>query len=253
MAFLFSLPQRTQSAQRFSFFLCVLRVLCGEIFWSEAMALLIFANGVLDEVEWIRPYLSQATAVWAADGGSRHLLRLNHLPDRVIGDMDSLEPQVKSWLTENQVPFDPHPTEKDETDLELALLKAAQQSENEIWLFGLLGGRLDQTLANIFLLSQPALLGKNVTLITPTERAWLVRQQTEILGQVGDLVSLIPLNGAAQVASTTGLHWILRAEMLHFGQARGVSNRLTAEKATVTLESGLVLCVHTHIIKRSLI
>lgn len=211
------------------------------------MALLIFANGMLEEVEWIRPYLIQATAVWAADGGSRHLFRLNHLPDRVIGDMDSLEPQVKNWLAENHVPFDQHPAEKDETDLELALLQAGQRAESEIWLFGLVGGRLDQTLANIFLLSYPALRGKNVTLITPTERAWLVREQTEIVGQVGDLLSLIPLNGAARVASTTGLKWPLLGETLQFWQARGVSNKLTAEKATVTLESGLLLCIQTHL------
>jgi thiamine pyrophosphokinase len=211
------------------------------------MALLIFANGVLDEVEWIRPYLTQATAVWAADGGSRHLFRLGHLPDKVIGDMDSLEPELQAWLTSHQIPFDQHPPEKDETDLELALLLAAEQPENDIWLFGLLGGRLDQTLANIFLLNHPALVGKTVQLITPTERALLVRQQTEIVGQVGDLVSLIPLSGDAQGVSTTGLQWTLQKETLQFGQARGISNRLTAEKATVTLEKGLLLCVHTNI------
>ena len=208
------------------------------------MALLIFANGVLDEVEWIRPYLAQATAVWAADGGSKHLYRLQRLPDRVIGDMDSLEPELQAWLTTHQVPFDQHPVEKDETDLELALLLAAEQPEPEIWLFGLLGGRLDQMLANIFLLTHPALAHKQVQLITPTERAWLVREQTEIVGQVGDLVSLIPLVGDAHGVSTTGMQWQLQAETLHFGQARGVSNRLTAEKATARVQNGLLLCIH---------
>lgn len=209
------------------------------------MALLIFANGVLDEVEWIRPYLAQATAVWAVDGGSNHLLRLNLLPDRVIGDMDSLSPAVQKWFADNQIPFEQYPPEKDETDLELALLLAAEQSDDEIWLFGLLGGRLDQMLANIFLLTHPTLVGKTVQLITPTERAWLVRQQTEIAGQEGDLVSLIPLAGDAQGVTATGFRWPLQAETLRFGQARGVSNRLTAEKATVQVKNGLLLCVQT--------
>ncbi|MEZ4590056.1 MAG: thiamine diphosphokinase [Chloroflexota bacterium] len=209
------------------------------------MALLLFANGVMDEVEWIRPYLPQATAVWAADGGSKHLFRLSRLPDRVIGDMDSLEPKIQTWLTENQVHFDQHPPEKDETDLELALLLAAAQPDAEIWLFGLLGGRLDQMLANIFLLTHPALVGKTVQLITPTERAWLVRQHTDIVGQVGDLVSLIPLVGDAQGVTATGFQWPLQNETLHVGQARGVSNRLTAGKATVQVESGILLCIHT--------
>jgi thiamine pyrophosphokinase len=209
------------------------------------MVLLIFANGILDEVEWIRPYLTQATAVWAANGGSGHLYRLNHLPDRVIGDMDSLETAVRDWLIAADVSFDQHPIIKDETDLELALLLAASQFDEEIWLFGTLGGRLDQMLANIFLLTMPALAGRIVKVITPTEQAWLVRRQTEIVGRVGQTVSLIPLAGDVQVAKTAGLRWPLQDETLVFGQARGVSNRLTAEKATVTLASGLLLCVHT--------
>ena len=209
------------------------------------MALLIFANGVLDEVAWLRPYLAQATAVWAADGGSRHLFRLNHLPDKVIGDMDSLETAVRGWVLAANIPFIQHPAEKDETDLELALLLAAEQDAAEIWLFGLLGGRLDQMMANILLLSHPALRDKRVKLITPNEHAWLVRSHSEIVGQVGDLVSLIPLAGDAQIGSTSGLAWPLQDETLAFGLARGVSNRLTATKATISVNSGLLLCVHT--------
>ncbi len=208
------------------------------------MTLLIFANGVLDEVGWIRPYLTQATAVWAADGGSRHLFRLNHLPDRVIGDMDSLDTAVQQWLIAGNVPFDRYPIAKDETDLELALLLAARQEE-EIWLFGLLGGRLDQMLANIFLLTMPALAKRTVKLVTPTEQAWLLRGQAEIVGQVGQTVSLIPLSADVVVAQTRGLQWPLQDEVLLFGQARGVSNRLTTERATVTVASGLLLCVQT--------
>lgn len=209
------------------------------------MPLLIFANGEMEEVEWIRPYLTQATAVWAADGGSKYLKRLDRLPDRVIGDMDSLPPEVQAWLTAGQVPFNQHPPAKDETDLELALLLAVAQGYREIWLFGLLGGRLDQTLANVLLLTHPALANTAVTLFTPTERAWLVRQQTTISGQVGDVVSLIPLRGDVQMVATTGLQWPLVNETLQFGQARGISNRMTAVSATVEISSGILLCVHT--------
>lgn len=209
------------------------------------MALLIFANGVLDEVEWIRPFLAQATAVWAADGGSKHLFRLQYLPDRVIGDMDSLSPQLKTWLTKHDVLFDQYPSAKDETDLELALLLAAQQPVTDIWLFGLLGGRLDQMLANIFLLTNPALKKKRVQLITPTEQALLIHQQTEIRGTAGDTVSLIPLSEEVTGVTTAGLAWPLQDETLHIGQARGVSNQLIAERADVQVEAGLLLCIQS--------
>lgn len=209
------------------------------------MSLLIFANGVVDEVEWIRPYLVEATAVWAANGGSRHLYRLNHLPDLLIGDMDSVEPAVETWLQKGNVPIQQHPAQKDETDLELALLLAAKEQFEQVLLFGLLGGRLDQTVANILLLANPALARLPIHLVTKTERAWLVRRHTEIVGKAGDIVSLIPLAGDVQVKQTTGLQWPLNGSRLVFGQARGVSNRLTADRASVTLSSGILLCVHT--------
>lgn len=210
------------------------------------MSVLIFANGEVGAVEWIRPYLAEATAVIAADGGSRHLMALNYSPDIVVGDMDSLSPAVHDWLETAAVPRQTHPAAKDETDLELALLYAIDHYDaDDLLLFGVLGGRLDQTLANILLLAHPALADRRVTLVTERERAWLVRGTTEIRGAVGDIVSLIPLGGDVHLKETQGLQWPLNDDTLSFGPARGVSNVMTAPLATVALHSGVLLCIHT--------
>ncbi|HRQ38507.1 MAG TPA: thiamine diphosphokinase [Chloroflexota bacterium] len=217
------------------------------------MTILIFANGEINEVEWIRPYLESATAVIAADGGTRHLFRLNHPPDIVMGDMDSLPDDARPWLAAAHTRLLAYPPAKDETDLELALLYAVENYDDPLLIFGALGGRLDQTLANILLLTHPGLHGRAVHLLTAHERAWLVRDYTEIHGQVGDLVSLIPLGGDAHIAATAGLQWPLQDDVLVFGLARGVSNVLMATSAalsagvtaTVTLHSGQLLCIHT--------
>jgi thiamine pyrophosphokinase len=209
------------------------------------MTVLIFADGVIEDVEWIRPYLAAATAVMAADGGSRHLMRLNHPPDLVIGDMDSLPGDAHPWLEAAQARLISHPSAKDETDLELALLYAADNYDEPLLIFGALGGRLDQTVANIMLLAHPQLHGRDVQLVTAQERAWLIQNHTQIDGQIGDTVSLIPLNGSVHIAATTGLQWPLTDEVLTFGLARGVSNVITAVPATVTLYAGHLLCIHT--------
>jgi thiamine pyrophosphokinase len=44
--------------------------------------------------------------------------------------------------------------------------------------------------------------------------------------------------------TTSGLRFPLRAETLHFGPARGVSNIFEADDATIELESGLLWCFH---------
>jgi thiamine pyrophosphokinase len=209
------------------------------------MTILVFANGDLEEIEWIRPYLAVATAVIAADGGTKHLWRLGHLPDAVIGDMDSLPEQSRQWLVAATVPFIVAPVQKDETDLELALLHAAEHYRENILIIAAFGGRLDQTLANILLLAHPALKECRIELLAPFQRAWLVTAETEIRGDIGDTLSLIPLGGEVLVRQTAGLLWSLRDEILAFGPARGVSNSLTAAVATVSVESGTLLCIHT--------
>ncbi len=207
--------------------------------------ILIVANGNIEPGEWWRDHLRQANAVIAADGGLRHLLSLGVLPDLVIGDLDSLSPEELARLEGAGTRVLRYPAEKDETDLELALIHAARMVDEEVWVLGALGGRLDQTLGNILLLAHPALSRSRVCLLTQYQRAWLVTGEETVHGSAGDRISLIPLGGDAQIAFTTNLRWELSDEHLLFGPARGLSNIMTADKATISVRSGQVLCVHT--------
>ncbi len=209
------------------------------------MSVLIFANGQIDQVEWIRPYLNQATAVIAANGGTRHLQRLNHLPDILIGDQDSLSDDLRTWLKAGDTQLINHPADKDETDLELALLYATEQFSENIMIIGALGGRLDQTLANISLLAHPTLTNRQIDLITSRERAWFIHNHTIVNGRKGDIISLLPLGGNVTVRTSQGLQWPLHNEVLKFGPARGVSNVMMTNIASVTIDSGQLLCIHT--------
>ncbi|MCB9423348.1 MAG: thiamine diphosphokinase [Ardenticatenaceae bacterium] len=208
------------------------------------MAVLVFANGIIEDVAWIRPYLSHTAAIIAADGGTRHLRALGQPPDVIVGDMDSLPEGIRPWLEAAATEFVEHPPAKDETDLELALLLAASRYDDEIFLFGALGGRLDQTLANIILLAYPPLDQRRIVLVTEREKAWLVTDSTEIYGAAGDTVSLIPLGGNVQIEATTGLQWPLVDETLAFGPARGVSNVMAGDVAEVVVGNGRLLCIH---------
>lgn len=212
------------------------------------MSILLLANGDLDEVNWLIPQLSEAKAVIAVDGGARHLARLACVPDFLVGDLDSLDSVLIENLEEAGTEILRYPIDKDETDLELALLFAAGQpgwQNQTIKVAGVLGGRLDQTLANILLLAHPALNGRDVRIIGAEQSAWLVTDQTEIEGEVGDIVSLVPLGGPVEIEATTGLKWPLIDETLTFGPARGISNRLVNPVAVVKLHRGRLLCIHT--------
>jgi thiamine pyrophosphokinase len=110
-----------------------------------------------------------------------------------------------------------------------------------------LGGRLDQMMANLLLLTLPELRGVDVRVVEGSQEAFLIRGEARIEGQPGDTVSLIPLRGDATDITTEGLEWALEDEALRFGETRGVSNVLTAEQASVRVRRGLLLCVVTHV------
>lgn len=213
---------------------------------NDGEFILVFANGLIEDLRWVEPYLAQATAVIAADGGIRHSLALGRVPDVLIGDLDSLPEGVARVMDSWDMEVIRYPVAKDETDLELALLFAAKRyPRHRLYVAGGFGGRLDHTLANILMLAHPALIGFPIRLLNDRETAWLLVGESTIFGQPGDIVSLIPLGGSAHVAGTTGLRWPLHDETLTFGPARGISNEMTADHATVRLEKGMLWCVHT--------
>lgn len=209
------------------------------------MSILIFANGDLQPGKWIEPYLDKATLVIAANGGLEHVLALELQPDVLIGDLDSTSQSLVNQVRMTGATIVEHPVDKDETDLELALSYAVEKRPNEILIFAAFGGRLDHMLANIQLLANAGLASSSVKLVDTRQSAWLVRDETEIHGKQGDTLSLIPLGGSVRVGSTAGLRWSLRDEVLEFGNTRGISNVMTADRAVVTVNSGLLLCVHT--------
>ena len=209
---------------------------------------LLFANGDISDYSWLEPYFAQATAVIGVDGGTHHILNAGQTPTHLIGDFDSLDSQTLDRLNQKDIPVRRYPAAKDETDLELALQFAITEvasPEEEIYVFGVVGGRLDQTLANILLLAHPALAKRTVKLIAQHQAAWLITQSGSVKGHVGDIISLIPLGGDAQIDYTTNLRWNLKDESLRFGPARGVSNELTADSAEIHLKSGHLLCIHS--------
>ena len=206
----------------------------------------IIANGVAPapDPETVRYHVDQADLLLAADGGASHALALNLVPDVVIGDLDSLNEDQQARLHKAGTRFVVHPPAKDETDLELALLYAIEQDADPIIVLAALGGRLDQTIANVLLLTMPALTEREVRLVDGPQTAFVVRSKATITGKPGDTVSLIPLGGEAKGITTSGLAYPLTEGSLPFGPALGVSNEMMASQAHVQVRDGLLLCVH---------
>lgn len=211
----------------------------------KASRALIFVNGVLNNLAAIQKLIQPDDFLVAVDGGLRYLQTLGLQPHILVGDMDSVDPAHLALLQESGVMILRYPREKDETDLELALQIPQVREARQILIVAALGGRLDQTLANIALLSRPALLVKDVRLEDGDTEVFFIRSAGIIQGEPGDLVSLLPYHEAAAGIWTEGLKYPLAGETLFPDGSRGISNLLTAQRAVVQIRSGLLLCVHT--------
>jgi thiamine pyrophosphokinase len=163
-----------------------------------------------------------------------------------VGDFDSLDAQLVEQLRARGSQIITAAVEKDETDTELAVQLAIERGATHIVLLGALGGgRFDHTIANVLLLAGFDTVP--IQIIDGPSTCWLLRGpgRTTIEGHTGDLLSLLPLTGDAKGIRTHGLYYPLNGDTLHFGKPRGVSNVLTRDEAEVSLESGMLLVIHT--------
>jgi len=210
------------------------------------MKTVVVASGDLDPRD--EAVLDGAGLVIAADGGAAALDRLGRQPDRLVGDLDSAEPGLVNRLAAGGTSVERHPTDKEASDAELALLEALEAGDGETVLLGAIGGdRLDHELANVLLLADPAMLGRDLRIVhgSTTVRALRGGQRMLLAGATGDLVSLLPIGGDAEGVRAEGLRWSLDGERLGMGRSRGLSNEVLTAPASVTLETGTLLVVET--------
>jgi thiamine pyrophosphokinase len=208
--------------------------------------IVIFANGILNQPALTRRHVRATDRIFCADGGTRYALQLDLTPERIIGDLDSLSPDLVARLEAAGVTIHRYPADKEKTDLELALDLAIAEQPDEILLIAALGGRLDQMLANLLLLTRPEYASARLTLVDGQQWATLIHgpQTISISGQPGDTLSLIPLTPTVEQVSLSGVVWPLAGVTLSFGSTFTISNALRGEQATVRVGAGLVLVVH---------
>ena len=207
------------------------------------MSAVIVASAPELEIAPYREHIRAADLLIAADGGALPLLRAGIVPHVAIGDMDSIGAAGLAELEAHGVAPQRFPRDKDETDLELALLYAAAAGATAIDILGALGGRWDHTLANVALLALPELRGRGARLLADRQTLFLVRDSATLEGQPGDTVSLLPLAGDAHGVTTRGLRYPLEDATLSYERARGVSNVLLDPPGRVSLRDGLLLVV----------
>ena len=212
------------------------------------MNFIILLNGTFEK-EYDENFFKNYNKIICIDGGYEHFLKLklNIVPDYVIGDFDSIsnfDDKLKNF-DKNKVIFKDN---QDETDTEYAIkfiLKTYKNQEikNIDFIYAVSTTRIDHLLCNIFLLKQIP-LNINSKVITKTQEFFLLRNKTIIKDQVGRTLSVIPITNVKGL-TIKGCKWDLDNNDFNFGFIGGISNIIEKDKAEISLKEGECIIVIT--------
>lgn len=204
-------------------------------------------NGPTDYVPNLKLY-DEKIDIWiGADGGALHLIERGMTVHYAVGDFDSIDPVQKEIILQNTTFLDEHPSEKNETDLEIAIEKAIELKPEKIYLFGVTGGRLDHTLINLQLLSR--IIKQNIRgiivdswnileMITPDIHKVIKKEQYPY-------ISFIPYTKHVQGITLKGFYYPLENFDISHGSTRCISNQLVEQTGTISYDKGTLLLIQS--------
>lgn len=185
----------------------------------------------------------------AADSGMEFFYRNGLAPDEIVGDFDSVKPEVLDYFKQNNpdIKIRRFQPEKDETDTELAIRTAMEKGCRQIWLLGATGTRIDHVLGNIHLLGMSMEQGCECILIDECNRVRMLRQGLRLKKeeQYGEYVSLFPFTPEVRGLTLTGFKYPLQKYDLPCYHSLGVSNEICEEEAEISFEDGVLLMVES--------
>ena len=185
-------------------------------------------------------YVAGDDKVVAVDAGLLHLRAVGVAPFAVVGDFDSLGFQ----------PYSPgarilrFPAEKDESDLELALAFAEEQGAGEVFVFGALGGRLDQTVATLQVARGFADAFDSLVLVGEREVLHVLgpNRMLTLAGTQAKYVSVLSAVDEARNVRIEGLKYAYEGPLGN-DCSRGLSNEFVGEEAHVSVGDGVLFVI----------
>lgn len=177
--------------------------------------------------------LALAPKLVAADRGAELALAVGHVPDAVIGDMDSLKEEVAGKIPSDRF----HKIdEQASTDFEKCLRNIEAPF---ILALGVTGGRIDHELATLNALVKQA--GRTIILVGERDISFVAPLEMALDLPMGTRVSLFPMG---EVTGTSkGLKWPINGLQFSPTAQIGTSNRSVAQSITMTFSNRKMLVI----------
>ena len=208
----------------------------------DGRSALIVGNGEPPSRELFAACAREADLILCADGGANTASAYGFTPDYVVGDLDSVSRQSKAGLAADRlVLVDPEGDVG--TDGQKVLNHAVALGVAEAVLLGFTGRRTDHLLGSLSLLKTFA-DRLALRMVDDYCDIRLIDRCIRFRADLGQKISLCPLDGAAEGIETFGLKWPLRCESLIPGVREGISNEVVDNPVEIRVGRGdLLLCV----------
>lgn len=184
-----------------------------------------------------------------ADRGALYLLEEGIVPHEIIGDFDSLSEEEWNNINSQVQKIEKYQAEKDETDTDLALLKAITYSPKEILLTGVTGGRLDHFEAALrrvyqtqtqFPHIQHKIINKHneISILLPGKHKIFRDEKYRYL-------SFFSYKQSVENVTIRGVKYETTSETIELETSRFTSNELVSEEGYISFSSGICLMIRS--------
>ena len=182
------------------------------------------------------------------DRGLEALYKLKIIPNHVVGDFDSVSPEIlEFYKKQSQIIFHTYHPEKDNTDTDIALKLAIRLKSSKITIMGALGKRMDHAIANIHILKDALEANIPCQIIDEHNRIYLINKEITLEKDkiYGKYVSLIPLTSEVEGITLTGFKYPLENYTLPIGTSLGISNEIIEDRAHIEMKKGILIVIES--------
>ena len=174
-----------------------------------------------------------------ADGGANSALKMNLIPDVIVGDLDSISSNsLKEYKSVSKII---RLQGQNDTDVEKCLKIAIKNKFEEALLIGVTGNRLDHTICNLGIVLK--FYGK-IKLSLLAENSYLkpYTGSSKLKTNKGEIISLYGFDKKTKLTSR-GLKYPLKNVSLPFGEKESTSNVATSNSIQLKITNGIVFVI----------
>ncbi len=209
----------------------------------------ICAGGPKTELPDLTSFDGGETVFIGADRGAFHLLEKGIIPQEAVGDFDSVSKDEYEAIQHAVGLIGKFQSEKDETDTELAVIRALAYHPDEIILTGVTGGRLDHMESALHLMYRLQKENPDVFFSIRNrfnELSILLPGRYEI-GCADSLpyISFFAFDGQVMGLTLVGFKYETVNATLTTGMTKFTSNELTSCMCTISFRDGICLMVRS--------